>query len=281
MIISGRDLALLREDTLRKRVALLGEKGVLPHLAIIQVGKNSASEIYVHMKSQAGKNLGIKVTQYAKDDCEKLEDIQSLINKLNQDTSVHGIILQLPLPKKFEKNSLIHLIDPQKDVDGLHPYNQGLLSENSTDGFVPATPLGCLYMLKSVEHLLKGRHALVIGRSVLVGRPMAQVLLNHDFTVTIAHSHTQNLQKQCGEADMIISATGIPHLIQKGWPSPDAIILDVGIHRCDDGSLKGDVDFDGVINQVRALTPVPGGVGPMTVSCLLENTILAAERAMK
>ena len=243
----------------------------------ILIGEDPASKIYVKNKEKFSKEIGInsEVIKYPENIEEK--EVLSKIIELNKNKKVSGILVQLPLPKHINKQKVIETILPEKDVDGFHPINVGNLS-SGYDSKIPCTPLGCFILLKEVEKNLSGKHAVVIGRSNLNGKPMAQLLLKENCTVTITHSKTKDLKSQCNKADIIIAAVGKPKLVKGDWVKKNAIVIDVGINKTSDG-IVGDIDFNEVSKVARAITPVPGGVGPMTIACLLRNTVECFKRA--
>jgi methylenetetrahydrofolate dehydrogenase (NADP+)/methenyltetrahydrofolate cyclohydrolase len=272
MIIDGKKIAAeLRASLKEKIVALKSKYNFVPGLTVILVGEDAPSKIYVRNKEKFAKEIGInsEVLRYRADMEEK--ELLNKIKELNKNDKVSGILVQLPLPKHIDKRKVIETIDYAKDVDGFHPMNVGNLSSGN-DSSVPCTPLGCSLLLKKVEKNLSGKHAVVIGRSNLNGKPMTQLLLKENCTVTITHSKTKDLKKECLRADIIIAAVGIPKLVKGDWVKKDAIVIDVGINKTDSG-LVGDVDFEEVSKVAKAITPVPGGVGPMTIACLLSNTV--------
>jgi methylenetetrahydrofolate dehydrogenase (NADP+)/methenyltetrahydrofolate cyclohydrolase len=283
-IIDGKKIAHDLQNTLAKQVESLKiSKNIIPHLAVIIVGNNPASQVYVASKERSAKNIGLASTVIKMTDTISQTELNEQIIALNNNPLVHGILVQLPLPKHLNEETVIHLINPNKDVDGFHPINVGLLHNGqSNKGLMPCTPTGALILLKSVCPDLTGKHAVVVGRSNIVGRPVAEMLLAENCTVTIAHSRTKNLPEICRQADILIAAVGKPHFIQADWVKQGVIIIDVGINRIIDSNtakekLVGDVDFDTVKHKASAITPVPGGVGPMTIACLLQNTIKATE----
>ena len=278
-LIDGKALAGSRESVLHQRCESLRERGVIPSLVVLLVGENSASEIYVRFKTRAAARIGIKSELRRLSGDQGGEAIGEEIERLNRDPSVHGILLQLPLPSSIspeESDRLTRMIAPEKDVDGLHPENLGLIGTG--EGFTACTPLGCLRLLEHAETPLTGARALVIGRSRIVGRPMAALLTAANATVTIAHSKSRALDELIREAEIVIAAAGVPSLVKGDWLHPSATVIDVGIHRDSSGRLSGDVDFPVAFTRARAITPVPGGVGPMTVSSLMDNLCTAAER---
>lgn len=248
-----------------------------PGLAILQVADNPASHVYVKAKLKQAESVGIFAHHIHLDEKVSQSHIFRLIDQLNADESIHGIIVQLPLPAHLDTLKIANRIHPEKDVDGLSVTNVGNLTLG-LPGLVPCTPLGCLILLTQVVESLEGKHAVIIGRSNLVGKPMAQLLLQKNCTVTIVHSKSENPEKITNQADVVIAAVGRPKLITDAWIKEGAVVLDVGINRADEEGLLGDVDFERVKEKVSNITPVPGGVGPMTVACLLLNTVLAMSR---
>ena len=278
MIIDGKKAAADLRSDLKKKVAELKSKyKAVPGLTVILVGEDAPSKIYVKNKEKSAVEVGLKseVIRYPADIEEKTLIIK--IKELNDDKKVSGILVQLPLPKHIDKRKVIETIAHEKDVDGFHPINVGNLS-SGYDSSVPCTPLGCSMLLKQVEKNLSGKHAVIIGRSNLNGKPMAQLLLKENCTVTITHSKTKDLKTECLRADIIIAAVGIPKLVKGDWVKKNALVIDVGINKTDSG-LVGDVDFDEVSKVAKAITPVPGGVGPMTIACLLNNTVQCFKKA--
>ena len=272
MIIDGKKTAAeLREELKKKITKLKSTYNAIPGLTVILVGEDPPSKIYVKNKEKFAKEVGMnsEVIRYP----EKVEEkvVLNKIRELNNDKKVSGILVQLPLPKHIDKRKVIETILPSKDVDGFHPMNVGNLS-SGYDSSIPCTPLGCYLLLKKVEKNLNGMHAVMIGRSNLNGKPMTQLLLKENCTVTITHSKTKDLKAECSRADIIIAAVGRPKLVKGDWVKKGAIVIDVGINKTDSG-LVGDVDFDEVAKVAKAITPVPGGVGPMTIACLLNNTV--------
>jgi methylenetetrahydrofolate dehydrogenase (NADP+)/methenyltetrahydrofolate cyclohydrolase len=254
--------------------------GFKPGLAVVLVGENPASEVYVKNKVKQTKNSGMVSIEHRLPEETSEEDLLSLVKDLNEDEKIDGILVQLPLPDHINENSIINSISPSKDVDGFSIPNVGLLS-TSGKGLIPCTPLGCLLLLK--DHLgdLTGKNAVIIGRSNIVGKPMAQLLIKESCTVTIAHSKTKNLESVCRNADILVAAVGRPRFVKDEWVKDGAVVIDVGINRLPPegdkkGRLVGDVDFENVSKVASAITPVPGGVGPMTIACLLRNTVTAA-----
>ena len=272
MIIDGKKEAELLRDGIKKEVLKIKEsKNKVPGLTVILIGNYIPSQIYVKNKEKNSKEVGMNsdVIKYSDDVTEK--EILEKIKELNNDQNVSGILVQLPLPKQINKEKIINAIHPSKDVDGFNPVNVGNLS-SGYKGLVPCTPMGCLMLIKKVEKNLSGKHAVIIGRSNLNGKPMAQLLLKENCTVTIVHSKTKDLQQECLKADILVAAVGVPNLVKKNWVKKDAIVIDVGINKLND-KIVGDVEFDQVKDIAKAITPVPGGVGPMTIACLLKNTL--------
>ena len=278
MIIDGKKVAAgLRTELKKKVTELKSTNNAVPGLTVILVGEDPPSKIYVKNKEKFAKEVGMnsEVIKYPENVEEKI--VLNKIKELNNDKKVSGILVQLPLPKHINKRKVIETILPSKDVDGFHPMNVGNLS-SGYDSSIPCTPLGCYLLLKEVEKDLNGKHAVVIGRSNLNGKPMTQLLLKENCTVTITHSKTKDLKAECNRADIIIAAVGRPKLVRGDWVKKDAIVIDVGINKTDSG-LVGDVDFDEVSKVAKAITPVPGGVGPMTIACLLNNTVECFKKA--
>ncbi len=278
MIIDGKKIAeTLRQKLKKEIIEIKSSFKSVPGLTVILIGEDAASKIYVKNKEKFSKEIGInsEVIKYPENIEEK--EVLTKIIELNKNKKVSGILVQLPLPKHINKQKVIETILPEKDVDGFHPINVGNLS-SGYDSKIPCTPLGCFILLKEIEKNLSGKHAVVIGRSNLNGKPMAQLLLKENCTVTITHSKTKDLKSQCNKADIIIAAVGKPKLVKGDWVKKNAIVIDVGINKTSDG-IVGDVDFNEVSKVARAITPVPGGVGPMTIACLLRNTVECFKRA--
>ena len=279
ILIDGKKIAAEIREELKKEVSQLKKKNnQAPGLTVILIGDLAPSQIYVRMKEKAAIEVGLKseIIKYSKDVDEKT--VLDKINELNKDTSVSGILVQLPLPEHIDKKKVIEKISPLKDVDGFHPINVGNLS-SGYESTVPCTPLGCYLLIKKYEKNLSGKKAVIIGRSNLNGKPMTQLLLKENCTVTITHSKTKDLRAECLKADIIVAAVGIPELVRGNWIKKDAIVIDVGINKTEKG-IVGDVAFDEVSKVAKALTPVPGGVGPMTIACLLKNTIECFKRSL-
>ena len=272
MIIDGKREAETVKNEIKKEISDIKSKtSKAPSLTVILIGDYAPSKIYVKNKEKSALEVGIKseVIKYPKDVSEK--EILKKIDDLNKNEKISGILVQLPLPAHISKEKIINAIIPSKDVDGFNPINVGNLS-SGFNSIVPCTPLGCLLLIKKLEANLSGKHAVIIGRSNLNGKPMAQLLLKENCTVTIVHSKTKNLQNECLKADILVAAVGVPKLVKKNWVKKDAIVIDVGINKVGD-KIVGDVSFDELKDNVKAITPVPGGVGPMTIACLLKNTL--------
>lgn len=275
-ILDGKAVSLKVKESVKVRADELKKFGVEPTLAVVLVGEDKASQTYVRAKEKACNEYGIKSVAHRLSENTTQNELLALINVLNLDDSIHGILVQLPLPKHIDTNVVLAAIDPRKDVDGFHAVNVGKLV-SGLDGFVPCTPLGVMEILKEYGIDVAGLNAVVIGRSNIVGKPMANLLLNASATVTITHSKTKNLKEICKNADLIIAAIGKPFFLKADMVKDGAVVVDVGINRLDDGRLVGDVDFEEVAPKCSYITPVPGGVGPMTIAMLLNNTILAAQ----
>ena len=278
MIIDGKKVAAeLREELKKKVTELKSTYNAVPGLTVILVGEDPPSKIYVRNKEKSANEVGInsEVIKYPVNVEEKV--LLNKIIELNNNNNVSGILVQLPLPKHIDKRKVIETMNPKKDVDGFHPMNVGNLS-SGYDSSIPCTPLGCYLLIKKIEKNLNGKHAVIIGRSNLNGKPMTQLLLKENCTVTITHSKTKDLRAECSRADIIIAAVGRPKLVKGDWVKKGAIVIDVGINKTDSG-LVGDVDFDEVSKVAKAITPVPGGVGPMTIACLLNNTVECFKKA--
>ena len=275
-ILDGKAVSLKVKESVKVRADELKKFGVEPTLAVVLVGEDKASQTYVRAKEKACNEYGIKSVAHRLSENTTQNELLALINVLNLDDSIHGILVQLPLPKHIDTNVVLAAIDPQKDVDGFHAVNVGKLV-SGLEGFVPCTPLGVMEILKEYGIDVAGLNAVVIGRSNIVGKPMANLLLNASATVTVTHSKTKNLKKICKNADLIVAAIGKPFFLKADMVKDGAVVVDVGINRLDDGRLVGDVDFDKVAPKCSYITPVPGGVGPMTIAMLLNNTILAAQ----
>lgn len=277
-LIDGNALSRQLRADVSARVAALKSRGVTPGLAVVLVGDNPASQVYVRNKVKACEDTGMfsLLEKYSADMTEA--DLLARVEALNNDPRIHGILVQLPLPAHIDAQKVIEAISPTKDVDGFHIASAGALM-TGMEGFWPCTPYGCMKMLESIGYKLKGKHAVVIGRSNIVGKPMAMMLLQQDATVTICHSRTANLKAITLQADVIVAAVGKRDVLTADMVKPGAVVLDVGMNRNDEGKLCGDVDFDGVKKVASHITPVPGGVGPMTITMLMVNTLTSAERA--
>ncbi|MDQ8729659.1 bifunctional methylenetetrahydrofolate dehydrogenase/methenyltetrahydrofolate cyclohydrolase FolD [Bradyrhizobium sp. LHD-71] len=279
-IIDGKAIAAtLREDCAKEAARLVRDHGVTPGLAVVLVGSDPASQVYVRSKGKQTRAAGMASFEHVLPAEVSEADLLAVIDKLNRDPAVHGILVQLPLPKSLDSQKIVAAIDPAKDVDGLHPINAGRLA-TGLPALTPCTPLGCIILTKSVHASLQGMNAVVIGRSNLVGRPLLQLLLNENATVTIAHSRTRDLASVCRNADLLYAAVGQKEMVRGDWIKPGATVIDIGITRVPgaDGKdrLIGDVAYDEALQVAGAITPVPGGVGQMTVACLLVNTLRAA-----
>ena len=280
ILIDGKKAAAKLREQLKNEVSQLKTKySKVPGLTVILIGEDAPSQIYVRNKEKSANEVGLKsnVVKYPENVEEKT--VLKKIEELNNDVSVSGILVQLPLPKHIDKQKVIEAIKPNKDVDGFHPMNVGNLS-SGYESSVPCTPLGCYLLIKQIEPNLNGKKAVIIGRSNLNGKPMMQLLLKENCTVTITHSKTKDLKDECLKGDIIVAAVGIPELVKGDWVKKNAIVIDVGINKTEKG-IVGDVSFDEVSKVAKALTPVPGGVGPMTIACLIKNTIECFKRDLK
>ena len=286
IIIDGKEISKKLREELNKEIKDLKKKyNAVPGLAVIQVGDVAASSVYVKAKTKSAKEVGIEVIAHHLEECISEEELLNLIEKLNTQNNVNGILVQLPLPKHMNEQLILDSINPDKDADGFHPLNVGKLSiasHNDENLLIPCTPYGCLLMLKGLNIELAGKNAVVVGRSNIVGKPMAQLLIKESCTVTVAHSKTKDLPSVCQNADIVVAAVGRPKMIKGEWIKKGAIVIDVGINRIEveiDGERKnklvGDVDYKEAEKNASAITPVPGGVGPMTIACLLRNTTIA------
>lgn len=283
-IIDGKAISRQVLHQLRADIDRLRQDGIVPGLAVVLVGEDPASRVYVNSKVKTCEELGIFSQKWELPTETTQEELIELIRRLNTDERIHGILVQSPPPKHIDEQAVILSIDPRKDVDGFHPVNVGKLVQEDPTGFVPCTPLGCARLLRSYGISVQGKHAVVIGRSMIVGKPMAHILMSKQFnaTVTIAHSRTSDLPALCRTADIVIAAVGRPKLVTPDYIKPGAVVLDVGINRVEDATrprgyrIVGDVDFDTVCPLCSAITPVPGGVGPMTIAMLMSNTVKAA-----
>ncbi len=291
-LINGKEIAQNLRNNLKLEIDNLSSStGKVPGLAVVQVGNVAASSVYVKAKTKNAKEVGIEVIDHHLSEEISERELLELVNQLNNQENVNGILVQLPLPDHINEQIVLDSIHPDKDADGFHPLNVGKLSiasHNDENLLIPCTPYGCLIMLKGLNINLSGMNAVVVGRSNIVGKPMAQLLLKESCTVTIAHSKTKNLKDVCRNADIVVAAVGRPEMIQGDWIKKDAIVIDVGINRIEinqDGETKnklvGDVNFAEAQKNASAITPVPGGVGPMTIACLLRNTTIAFKNSLK
>lgn len=279
-LIYGKELAKNIRLKLKDEVIELKNADINPKLAVIMVGDDKASKVYVRNKSRACEEVGIEYEEYILPSSTKMEELLEVIEKLNNDETVHGILVQSPLPEGLDANVAFRAISPKKDVDGFNPINVGKLSLNQ-DCFVSCTPYGIIKMLEAYNIQAEGAHAVIIGRSNIVGKPLAQCLLNKNATVTICHSKTKNLKEITKQADILIAAIGKAKFVTKDMVKEGAVVIDVGINRMDDGKLLGDTDFENIKDKVSYITPVPGGVGPMTIAMLMNNVIKAAKEQSK
>ena len=271
-MINGKEIAAHIREELKEKIAKLAKA---PKLAVILAGHDKASELYVKNKQKAAAEVGIETVLYTFEDDVKQQVLEDLVTRLNADKTINGILIQLPLPCNINEKKLLDMVLPVKDVDGFHPYNIGCLQNSNANCTIAATPKGVLELIKRAGVKLEGKNALVIGRSNIVGKPMAMLLLNEDCTVTIAHSKTKDLKTLCRNADVVVSATGCAKMVKADWLKKGAVVIDVGISKDENGKLCGDVDFDAAKEVASYITPVPGGVGPMTIAMLLKNTFEA------
>ncbi|MBX7491297.1 bifunctional methylenetetrahydrofolate dehydrogenase/methenyltetrahydrofolate cyclohydrolase FolD [Helicobacter turcicus] len=279
-ILDGKALAQNIENAIQQEVQILNKRNVTPGLAVILVGNDPASQSYVNMKAKACKRTGIYSITHEMPENIQQESLLQTIAMLNQNPNIDGILVQLPLPKHINTTAVLEAIAPQKDVDGFHPFNMGRIFAN-LDGFIPATPLGVITLLKHYNVSLQGKNVVIVGASNIVGKPLSALFLNENATVTLCHIYTQNLAKHTKEADILCVAVGKPNLITKEMIKEGAIVVDIGINKLSDGRIVGDVDFSNVSTQCSFITPVPGGVGPMTIASLLQNTLKAAKLRTK
>lgn len=275
-ILDGKKVSALTKDRLKEKVEKLRQEGITPKLAVIMVGNDGASQIYVRNKSKACDYVGIEFEEHLLPEETKQEELLNLIEDLNNKKEINGILLQSPIPKHLDINEAFRKISPEKDVDGFHPVNVGKLVLGQ-DTFISCTPFGIMKILEEYNIDIEGKNAVVIGRSNIVGKPMSQCLLSKNATVTICHSKTKNLGEITKKADILVAAIGRPCFVTEDMVKPGAVVIDVGINRMEDGKLKGDVDFDTVSQKASYITPVPGGVGPMTIAMLMTNVVKAAE----
>ena len=274
-IIDGKKISTQIKDELKSRVAGLKEKGICPCLAVIQVGSDPASTVYVNNKKKACAYIGIGSRAYELPEETGEQELLELIDQLNHDPSVHGILVQLPIPDHMDEQKVIMAISPDKDVDGFHPQNVGALNIGRP-GFVSCTPAGIIQLLKRSDISIEGKECVVVGRSNIVGKPVSALLLRENGTVTVCHSRTRRLKEVCQRADILVAAIGRPKFFDDSYVKEGAVVIDVGIHRMENGKLCGDVDYDKVVSKVAAITPVPGGVGPMTIAMLMNNCVESA-----
>lgn len=280
-IIDGKAFAANLRQDITKEVSCLHAQGIVPGLAVILVGEDPASQVYVRNKGRQTVEVGMRSFEHKLPDSTSQAELLALIDKLNNDAEVNGILVQLPLPSHIDADKVLNAISPDKDVDGFHPLNVGLFATGGK-GTIPCTPLGCLLLLRHYVGDLTGKKALVLGRSNIVGKPMASLLLNENCTVTVAHSRTVGLENECKRSDILVAAVGRPNMVKGSWIKAGATVIDVGINRVstENGGyrLTGDVEFSSAKEMAAAITPVPGGVGPMTIACLLLNTLIVSYR---
>ncbi|WID99845.1 bifunctional methylenetetrahydrofolate dehydrogenase/methenyltetrahydrofolate cyclohydrolase FolD (plasmid) [Bosea vestrisii] len=282
-IVDGKAIAAGLRAELKEKVEAFGKTGRTPGLAVVLVGNDPASAVYVRAKARQTVEAGMRSFEHRLPEDVSQDQLMRLVETLNDDFAVDGILVQLPLPPHIDAAALLSAVDPAKDVDGFHPINAGRLATGDARALTPCTPLGCVHLLKSVEADLSGAHALVLGRSNIVGKPLGQLLLGENCTVTIAHSRTRDVANLCRAADIVIAATGQPEMVRGDWIKRGALVIDVGINRIEENDgyrVIGDVAFDEVRDRAGAITPVPGGVGPMTIAYLLQNTLKAARQRL-
>ncbi len=277
-VINGKEFAKSYRARIKQEVAELVDKGIQPGLAVVLVGDDPASQTYVNGKIKACEETGIYSKSFRLESTVTQQEVVDLVEELNQDPNIHGILVQLPLPKHMNEEAIIDTISPEKDVDGFHPISVGNLCIGK-ETFLPCTPHGVIELIKSTGISMEGKHAVVVGRSNIVGKPVSLLLLHENATVTMCHSRTKNLEEQTRQADILVVAVGIAHLIKKEHVKEGAIVIDVGMNRLD-GKLTGDVLFDEVKEVASHITPVPGGVGPMTITMLMQNTVISAKRKL-
>lgn len=277
-VINGKEFAKSYRERINQEVAELVDKGIQPGLAVVLVGDDPASQTYVNGKIKACEETGIYSKSFRLESNVTQQEVVDLVTELNQDPNIHGILVQLPLPKHMNEEAIIDTISPEKDVDGFHPISVGNLSIGK-ETFLPCTPHGVIELIKSTGISMEGKHAVVVGRSNIVGKPVSLLLLHENATVTMCHSRTKNLEEHTRQADILVVAVGIAHLIKKEHVKDGAIVIDVGMNRLD-GKLTGDVLFDEVKEVASHITPVPGGVGPMTITMLMQNTVISARRKL-
>ena len=279
-LIDGKSLSKKIEKQIANEVQELKTKGVIPGLAVILVGDDPASHTYVNMKEKSCKNVGFYSIVHKMPETISQDEIIATIEMMNKNPRIDGILVQLPLPSHIDTTKILEVIDPAKDVDGFHPYNMGRVVEG-LDAFAPCTPVGVMEMFKEYNIDLEGKDVCVVGASNIVGKPMAALLLNANATVTVTHIYTKDLSSHTKKADIVIVGVGVPHLIKEDMVKEGAVVIDIGINRLENGKLVGDVDFENVSKKCSYITPVPGGVGPMTIAMLLKNTLKAAKRRVK
>ena len=279
-ILNGREVATLVKDRLKEEVLQLRSKGIYPGLAVVIVGDDPASRIYVNSKKKACDEIGIYSEEYALPSDTSQEELLALVKNLNKKENIHGILVQLPLPPHLDEEEVINTINPSKDVDAFHPQNVGKIMIGNPD-FLPCTPAGVMELIKASGVSIEGKECVVVGRSNIVGKPQAMLLLHANGTVTICHSKTNNLKETCKKADILVVAVGKAKMITGDMIKPGAVVIDVGMNRLGNKKLAGDVDFDSAVQVAGAITPVPGGVGPMTIAMLLKNTVKAAQLLLK
>ncbi|MBU8907733.1 bifunctional methylenetetrahydrofolate dehydrogenase/methenyltetrahydrofolate cyclohydrolase FolD [Desertibacillus haloalkaliphilus] len=279
-LISGKELAQQKREDMKAEVEQLARTGAVPGLAVILIGEDPASQSYVKAKEKACNNIGIHSVVQRLPEATTEQELLAEIDRLNEDETIHGILVQLPLPDHISEKAVIESISPEKDVDGFHPINIGRMMIGE-EGFLPCTPFGIVEMIKSKGIEISGKHVVVIGRSNIVGKPVGQLLLNEHATVTYCHSRTKNMKELTKQADILIVAVGIANFVGSDYIKDDAVVIDVGVNRLDNGKLCGDVKFDEAKEVASYLTPVPGGVGPMTITMLLHNTIQSFKRTQK
>ena len=275
-IIDGKQISSLVKDSVKKEVNLLKQEGKTVGLAVVLVGEDPASKVYVGNKKKACEALGIYSEEHLLPESTSQEELLDLVQQLNTNKNIHGILVQLPLPGHIDENTVINAIHPSKDVDAFHPQNVGKIMIGDYD-FLPCTPAGCIELIASTGVEIKGKECVIVGRSNIVGKPMAMLLLHNHGTVTICHSRTKNLKEVCRRADILVAAVGVPKMITADMIKPGAVVIDVGMNRDENGKLCGDVDFESAKEVAGFITPVPGGVGPMTIAMLMRNTITAAK----
>ncbi|MBQ4110370.1 MAG: bifunctional methylenetetrahydrofolate dehydrogenase/methenyltetrahydrofolate cyclohydrolase FolD [Clostridia bacterium] len=279
-IIDGKQVSANIKERIKKEVAEIKSKGVTPGLAVVIVGDDPASRVYVNSKKKSCEELGMLSREYALSEDTKEEDLVALVEKLNKDDEIHGILVQLPLPKQIDEEKIINAIDPKKDVDAFHPANVGKIMIGNFD-YLPCTPAGVMELIKETGIEIEGKECVIIGRSNIVGKPQAMLMLHKNATVTICHSRTKDLKEVVKRADIVVAAVGRPNFVTADMVKEGAVVIDVGINRLENKKLCGDVDFESVSKVASYITPVPGGVGPMTIAMLMQNTLTAAKLTLK